>query len=61
MEYKILEIRKYRGFSQKDLADVVEVDKAYISRVERGLQQPSVESLYKIAQALSVTVDDLIK
>jgi transcriptional regulator with XRE-family HTH domain len=61
VEYKILEIRKYRGFSQKDLAEVVEVDKAYISRVERGLQQPSVESLYKIAQALSVTVDDLIK
>jgi transcriptional regulator with XRE-family HTH domain len=61
MEYRILEIRKQKGFSQKDLSEVVEVDKAYISRVERGKQQPSVESLHKIATALGVTIDDLIK
>ena len=61
MQYNILEIRTSKGISQSLLAEFVGVDKSLISRVERGMQQPSVEVLHKIAVALDVSIDNLIK
>ena len=56
-------IRNYRisqGMTQSDLAIVVEKDISTISKIETNSANPSLQTLLQIAQALKVTVQDLI-
>lgn len=50
----IQEIRKVRGLSQKELAEMVGTSQAYISALERGKQNPSMDTYIKIAEQLKV-------
>lgn len=52
--------RKKAGFSQEKLAERADLSTVFISRVERGKESPSVDSLVKIAKALKVRVRDLV-
>ncbi len=52
--------RKQAGFSQETLAEKAELSTVFISRIERGIESPSVDSLVKIAEALGVHVRDLV-
>jgi len=52
--------RKTSGFSQEKLAEKADLSTVFISRIERGKESPSVDSLVKIARALGVPVRDLI-
>ena len=47
--------------SQKELAKKVGTTQSYISKLERDLENPSVETLYKIACALNVCPRLLLK
>lgn len=49
-------IRKQRGETLEQLAFMVGTDPSNLSRIERGLQQPSSESLRLIAEAFGTTV-----
>jgi transcriptional regulator with XRE-family HTH domain len=53
--------RKKKKFSQETLAEKADLSTVFISRVERGKESPSVDSLVKIARALSVRVRDLVR
>ena len=53
--------RKEAGFSQEKLAEKADLSTVFISRVERGKESPSVDSLVKIARALGVRVRDLVR
>ena len=53
----LLDARKNAHLTQAELAARIGADKAYISRVERGLTVPSVATLYKIAAAMGLTVE----
>jgi transcriptional regulator with XRE-family HTH domain len=48
-------------FSQEALAEKADLSTVFISRVERGKESPSVDSLTKIAGALKVRVRDLVR
>ncbi|PJA92035.1 DNA-binding protein, partial [Candidatus Kuenenbacteria bacterium CG_4_9_14_3_um_filter_39_14] len=51
-----------RGLSQDKLARLADVAHATIIKIESGANKnPTIETLAKIAKALSVGVDDLIK
>ena len=52
--------RKEAGFSQEKLAEKAELSTVFISRVERGVANSSVDSLVRIARALKIQVKDLI-
>ena len=52
--------RKETGFSQEKLAEKANLSTVFISRIERGVESPSVDNLLKIAQALGVRVSDLV-
>jgi len=55
-------IKKYRtakGMSQKEIALEVGIDQAQYSRIESGKVEPTLSSLEKIADALSVQLSDL--
>jgi DNA-binding XRE family transcriptional regulator len=57
----ILQRRTELGFSQRDLAVLAAVDRAFLARVEQGLRNPSVVSLAKVAQAMDTTVSWLTR
>jgi transcriptional regulator with XRE-family HTH domain len=46
--------RQELGISQQELADLAELPKSTIGRVEAGLTSPKVETLLKISKALGV-------
>ena len=52
--------RKQIGFSQEKLAEKADLSTVFISRIERGIESPSVVNLMKIAKALAVHVQDLV-
>lgn len=49
------------GISQEKLALDAEVDRTYVSQLERGIANPSLEVLCRLATTLRVGLVDLIK
>lgn len=47
------------GLSQEALALAAEVDRTYVSQLERGIANPSLLILYRIAKVLEVSAEDL--
>lgn len=57
-------IRKYRllcGFRQEDLAEACGCNNSHIGKIENAKGIPSLEMIVRIANALSVTVDQLLR
>ena len=54
-------IRTRRKMSQGDICRALGVDRAYISTIESGKQNPTLATIEKIAQALGVSVNELLK
>lgn len=55
----IKEERAKIGLSQEALALAAEVDRTYVSQLERGIANPSLLILYRIAKVLEVSAEDL--
>jgi transcriptional regulator with XRE-family HTH domain len=53
-------VRLERGYSQERLALEANIDRAYLSGLERGVRNPTVLLLGKLARVLEVSVSDLI-
>lgn len=56
----IREKRQHVGISQEELAARSGLDRTYISGVERGVRNPSLTALLKIANGLQMSVADLL-
>jgi len=55
-------LRKAKGLSQEKVARLADVVNNTIIKIEAGKNQnPTLDTLKKIAKALEVSVDDLIK
>lgn len=52
--------RKKKGFSQEELADIVKVSLKTVQRWETNARQPRIDEIRKLAQALSVTEQELL-
>ena len=59
-EHPIKAWREHRSLSQQNLAQVAEISVPYLSQIETGKRKGSVEVLVAIAQALNLSLDDLI-
>lgn len=53
--------RARRGWTQEQLAERSGFSQQYISGLEQGRRNPTVVSLYELAQALGVTPIDLLR
>lgn len=53
--------RKKMGLSQEALADAADIDRTYVSQLERALVNPSLAVLVRVANALDVSVCDLLE
>lgn len=56
----ILEIRRGKGLKQETVALDVGTDTGYLSRIENGSRQPSLQMLKKIANALGVNASSIL-
>ena len=54
-------IRTGKGISQGDIVKASGIDKAMISNIENGKTNPTLATIAKLAKALSVPIEDLIK
>ena len=54
-------IRKERGLTQEQLAERSGLSQQYLSGLERGQRNPTIVTLYELAEALSVSHVELVR
>ncbi|HVW68283.1 MAG TPA: helix-turn-helix transcriptional regulator [Steroidobacteraceae bacterium] len=54
------EQRQARELSQEELALAANVDRTFVSQMERGIRQPTITTLLKLASALGIQPSTLI-
>lgn len=54
---KLKLLREKKHLTQNDLAKLLNVSKANISRYELGIRQPSIETIIRIAKFFNVSID----
>ncbi len=52
-------LRKAQGISQEELAHRSQVDRAYMSSIERGTQNPGVMTIIRIAEGMNISVAEI--
>ena len=57
---KLQELRKSRGLTQEELAEVLYVSRTAISKWESGRGYPNIDSLKAISKYFSVSIDELL-
>ena len=53
----VARIRAERGFSQDKLAEKSDLDRTYLSGIERGVRNPGNKAVLKLARGLRVHLD----
>ena len=54
---RLKELRLEKDLSQKEVADLVHVNRVTYTKWERGKREPSFENLVKLADLLDVSLD----
>ncbi len=57
----IRKLREERGMSQEDLADKADLDRTYISSLERRRYAATIDVVDKLARALGSDASDLLR
>lgn len=55
------EFRRARNFSQEQLALSSSLDRTYVSLIERGIQSPTLRTVFRICEVLEVAPSDVIR
>jgi transcriptional regulator with XRE-family HTH domain len=58
---RIRDLRRAKGLSQEEFADRIDLDRTYVSGVERGMRNPTLKTLQAFAEGLSVTLSHLLE
>ncbi|MER2535181.1 MAG: helix-turn-helix transcriptional regulator [Rhizobiaceae bacterium] len=53
--------RQAKGLSQEELAHRADIDRTYISSLERGVYAASIDVVERLAQALGIQAADLLQ
>jgi transcriptional regulator with XRE-family HTH domain len=54
-------LRRKRGLSQEELAHRAEIDRTYVSALERGVYSVTIDIIERLAKVLKVEAADLLK
>jgi DNA-binding XRE family transcriptional regulator len=55
------ELRRKKGITQERLAEAADIDRVALANIETGRRHPTVTTVYKIATALDVRIEDVFK
>lgn len=58
---RIVYLRKEKKMSQLSLSIATGLSKSYLSELEKGKRNPSVDTLMKIVMALDITLEELFR
>lgn len=56
----IRKYRKQRGLTQIQLSTLAGLDRKYLSKMENGLTNPSIRTLYKLSKALGTSLNNFL-
>jgi transcriptional regulator with XRE-family HTH domain len=54
-------LRRDAGLSQEQLAFAAEIERNFVSLIERGVNQPSIRVVFKLAHALNVPASEMLR
>lgn len=54
-------IRTEKGISQGDIVRALGMDRAFVSNIENGKTNPTLATISKLAKAIGVSTDELLK
>ena len=57
----VAKIRRAKDLSQEALAEKADLDRTYLSDIERGVRNPGIKNVTRIAKALGVSTAELCK
>ena len=61
LKFKLKEVRKFKGMSQKRLAYLSNLSQSHISELEKNKQSPTLRTVEKVADALKTYPEDLLE
>jgi transcriptional regulator with XRE-family HTH domain len=53
-------LRKQLRYTQREVAELADLNPNYYAKVERGTSVPSLKTVYKLAKALKVSASDIL-
>lgn len=53
--------RKHKGLSQEVLSGLADIGRTHLSMIERGERKPTLDTLFKICEALDVRPDEIVR
>lgn len=56
---RVRELRKSKGLTQEQIAELINIEPPNVSKLENGLHFPQPDKIEKIAKALNVNVQEL--
>ena len=58
---RIKGLRRGKGYSQEKLAELAGINAKYLSSVERGVENPTLDLFIRLSQALKVEIHEMFK
>lgn len=55
----ISKFRKAKGFTQNELADILNISREHIAKIETAKRTPSLDLIFEISNALNITEKEL--
>ena len=56
----VKEFRKRKGLSQEILSGLAGIGRTHLSMIERGTRKPTLETLFRICDALSIPPENMV-
>ncbi len=56
---RIKNLRRARGYSQEKLAEIIGINPKYLSSIERGEENPTLDLLMRLSQGLKVEMHEI--
>jgi transcriptional regulator with XRE-family HTH domain len=60
LAHNVRTLRREKGLSQEQLAFEADIDRTYVSQIERSVINPSLLVLHKVAKAIGTTAPELL-
>jgi transcriptional regulator with XRE-family HTH domain len=58
---RVKHLRRLRGLTQEQLAEHIEINPKYLSSIERGVENPTLDLLCRLARGLQVDLYELFQ
>lgn len=58
---RIKSLRKMRGYTQEQLAEIIDINPKYLSSIERGEENPTLDLFLRLAEGLKVDLHEIFQ